>query len=176
LLEREGKIGHVTFIDGAPNLIKTLATEHYKVHTDEAIQESVIGHIFSSVFSNLDDDFIKDVLSQTSWLDRCNKIVELASVQGIYGKDFMKLMLNALVNRIKIILNTDIKVSSINNSKGTLLRPTLASVTTIAENYDLHVNFKENIDVKYFDGNHFSILENPKLWETLNQIHLSLAN
>lgn len=161
-------------IDGAPSFIKTLALEHYKVHTDEAIQDSVVAHIFSNVFANLDDDVIRDVFSQTNWIEKSKKVVEFANMKGMYGKDYMMLMLNALVNRVKIILNTDIKISSITNSKATLLRPTVASVTTIAENYDLNLNFKQDIEVKYFEGNHFTILENPKLLQTINEIHANL--
>lgn len=117
---------------------------------------------------------MKDVFSQTTFNDKANRLVEISSGKQIYGKDYLKLMLIALINRIKIILNTSIKISSISHSTATLLRPTTASVANISESYDLDVNFKEKVKVKFLDGNHFTILENPELLEIINQIHSEL--
>lgn len=173
-LESLGKTGHITFIDGAPDLIKTLALETYKMDSDAEIQNSVIKHIFANVYSNIGEDFAKEVLSQPSWAEKVEKIVELSTVQKVYGKEYLKLMLNALVNRIKIILKTDTKISSIEHCSSTLLRPNTMSVTNISESYELDKNFKKKVEVIFMDGNHFSILENPKLVEQLNTTHSQL--
>lgn len=173
-LESLGKVGQVTFIDGAPVFIKTLTLEQYKVNTDEAIQNSVIAQIFSNVFSNLDDEFVKEVFTQPTWQDKVNKIVEFSTDQKVYGKEYLKLMLNAMVNRIKIILTTETIESCIDGCSVALLRPTTASVTTINETYELDKSFKNKVEVIYFDGNHFTILENPKVVEQLNVLHSEL--
>jgi fatty acid synthase, animal type len=175
-LESIGKTGHITFIDGAPLFIKTLAVEHYKVTTDEELQNSVIAQIFATVFTNLEEDYVKEVFNQPTWQDKVNKVVEFNTVQKVYGTEYLKLMLNAMVNRIKIILSSDTKISSIKKCSATLLRPNTASVANINETYDLDENFKNKVDVIYLDGTHFSILENPKLIEELNSLHNQLEN
>lgn len=174
-LEKQGKTGHITFIDGAPLLVKTLAQERYKINTDEAIQNSVIAHIFQNVFSNIDDDFVKDVFTQPTWNDKIERIIEFADSQKLYGKEYLKLMMHALVNRIKIILNTDIKICNVDSSTSTLIRPTTPSVANISENYDLDVNFKRKVDVIYLEGNHFTVLENPLLLEKLHELHFAIG-
>lgn len=114
---------------------------------------------------------MQNVLNQPTWPEKVNKLAEFSQEAKVYTKEYLKLMLNALVNRIKLILNTDTKISSISNSTAILIRPTIASVSNISEDYELSENFKVKLDVLRLEGNHFSILENPILIETLNKHH-----
>lgn len=174
-LEAEGKYGVITFLDGAPTLIRALASDHYKNSNDEAsIQNSVIIYIFSNVFGTVDDNFVNKVSSLGTWNEKVDLILEFTNMQKQYGKEYLRSILNALVNRVKIIMTTDVKISSLKSTLATLVRPTIASVKNISENYDLDVNFKEKVDVMYLEGNHFSLLENPLLLETLNNVHSTL--
>lgn len=176
ILEANGKTGHVTFIDGSPLMIKTIACEYYKVRTDDAIQKSVIGHILSTVFTDLDDEFVKNVSSEPTWEGKVDKIAHFSDAKKIYAEEFMRLMLIALLNRVKIILDTDIKISNIVNSTSSLIRPNTSSVANISENYDLDINFKNPVEVMFLDGNHITILENPSLVEVLNNLHATIAS
>lgn len=174
-LEAEGKYGVITFLDGAPSLIRALASDHYKNSNDEAsIQNSVINYIFSIAFGTVDDNFVTKVSSLETWNEKVDLILEFTNMQKQYGKEYLRSIVNALVNRVKIIMTTDVKVSSLKSTLATLVRPTIASVKNISENYDLDVNFKEKVDVLYLEGNHFSLLENPLLLETLNNVHSTL--
>lgn len=176
ILESNGKSGHISFIDGSPLLIKTLTLEHYKVKTDEAIQNSIVGHLLSNIFTTLDDDFVRDVFSQQTWNEKIHKLVHYSEVHNFYKKDYLKLMLIALVNRIKIILNTDVKISSISKCTSTLIRPNTASLSNVCENYDLDINFKETkTNIIFLDGNHFTILENPSLLEIITESHKNIG-
>lgn len=157
-------------------LIKTLTLEHYKVQTDEAIQNSIVGHLLSNTFTNLDDGFVRDVFSQPTWNEKINKLVNYSEVHNFYKKEYLELMLIALVNRVKIILSTDLKISSISKCSSTLIRPKIASLADICENYDLDINFKETkTNIIFLDGNHFTILENPSLLEVITESHKTIG-
>lgn len=172
-LEAKGKCGQITLIDGAPLFLRTITMEHYKDQTDEAIQNTVIAYSMSFLFSNLEDDVVKDILSLSTWEEKVNKACDIS--YGVYGKEYLKLMLNALVRRIKHMLVTDKKNFKLcNQFKATLIRPKTAAVSNISEDYDLQPQFKKKVDVVFIEGNHFSVLENPDLADELNKNHALL--
>lgn len=170
-LEAEGKSGVISFLDGAPALIRALTSEHYKVVTDDAIQNSIIIYSYSTIFGTIDEEFVTKVLSLKTWNEKVEYCLEFSNNQKQYGKEYLRNILHALINRVKIVMTTDIKISSLSNTTAKLIRPTVASVKNIKEDYNLDVNFNDPVDVSYLEGNHFSILENPLLLETLNNIH-----
>jgi len=99
------------------------------------------------------------------------------SDQHVYGKENLRLMLNASFNRSKIVLSTDSKLSSLANTKATLIRPTVPFFSaSIDEKYELQSNFKEKVELTYLEGKHFTILENPELLRILHGIHAMLVN
>jgi fatty acid synthase len=151
-----------------------LTLEHYKIQTDEAIQNSILAHIIDIVFSSSDKKILQEVFAQTTLDERVQKIVNFSDSQHIYGSKFIKLMVIALVNRVKIILNRDVKISSITKSTATLIRAKTATISNISEDYGLNSNFKQKINVTHLDGNHFTLLENPLLLEILNKIHADM--
>lgn len=173
-LESLGKIGHITFIDGAPVFLKTLAVEHFKERTDlEWVQNAVLVNILSNILREIvDDEFILEVLKQQTWAEKTNMLADYPKFKNLYGKEYSNAVMNALAYRVWIILTGDTTITSLSNTSALLVRPNTASVTNISENYDLDVNFKKGlVEVNYLDGDHFSILENPKLMETVNGLH-----
>lgn len=171
ILERKGKSGRITFIDGAPALLKAIVSEYIKEQNDEAVQQGALLAIFSVISKASDDKFIAKCFKAPTWDE---KVVALSSNEEalrLYGKEYLALMIHAIFNRIKIVLKSDVKICSAKRTVGTLIRPTTASVNSISESYDLDVNFEEKLDVKYLEGNHFSILENPELVDNLNDLH-----
>lgn len=177
-LESLGKAGHITFIDGAPAFLKALTVEHIKERTDiEYVQNVVLGNILANTLRDVvDDEFILQVFKQPTWAEKTNMLADYPKFLNLYGKEYSNAIMNALVNRIRLVLMADTTISSLTNTTALLVRPITVSVINISENYDLDVNFKEgHVDVNYLDGDHFSILENPKLMETVNQLHASIG-
>lgn len=176
LLERNGKSGMITFIDGSPALLKAIAMGNSKSISDEEIQQRVLAISFAAIHSKADESFVKECFCQPTWSGKVEKAATSPEIQRNYSKEYLTMILNAIFNRTKIILKSDLKVCSTSRTKATLIRPTTASVVNISENYDLDVNFKDKVEVKYLEGNHFSILENPELVENLNALHSLLEN
>lgn len=177
-LESLGKTGHITFIDGAPVFLKALTVEQFKERTDiEYVRNLVLGNIVSNTLRDVvDDEFILQVFKQKTWAEQINMLADYPKFLNLYGKEYSNAVMNALANRIRLVLTTDTTISSLSNTSALLLRPITASVINISENYDLHANFKKGlVDVNYLDGDHFSILSNPLLMETVNKLHASIG-
>lgn len=171
-LESLGKTGHISSIDGSPSFIKKLVMLQFK--TEDVIQNLLVVLICSNIFTILDETFIKEVLAYKTWEEKVEKLTSLD--QNVYGKEYLKLMANALFNRVKTVFNSEtLKISKL-KSTSMLIRPNSASLTNIDEAYDLDENFKKKVKVTFLDGNHFSILENPSLIELLNLLHSELIN
>lgn len=169
-LESGGKAGRITFVDAAPALIKNMLLARHEHSTDEQIQNSVIETLVLSVWDNNPID-VKSVLSLPTWDEKVNQVLMFVADQQLYGKEYLRLMFNALLNRVKVVLSNDLKITSLTKSKATLIRPNIPWVLNINEKYDLQLNFKEEVKLLFLDGNHFTILENPLLLDTLNKIH-----
>lgn len=175
-LERIGKTGHVTFIDGAPVMTRIFAQQHYKEHSEEYIRNHFVGNLLTSLLTKQNSEYVNNVLDLPTWDEKINAVVEIISSQNIYSKEYLMLMLNALVNRTRMILNLPDKLCMLETTTATLIRPVTSAVGDLKENYELDLNFKTDVEVKCVEGNHFSILESPQVLEILNKIHSSLEN
>lgn len=98
------------------------------------------------------------------------KIIEISKNEKVYSDEYGIILLNSFVNRIKLTLSVDLKkFSSLEQTPITLVRPTEFSILEIEDDYGLSAYSSENIDIKYIEGNHITILENPKLHDLLNE-------
>lgn len=176
MLENDGKFGSVTLIDAAPALVKGKFCIRYTNNqfTDELLQKDIIQFLVSALCENSID--VDSTIKFSTWEENVEQALTLLTNQKVFGKEYLRLMMNALLNRLKIISSADIKLSSANKSKATLIRPNTPWVPDIDEKYDLQPYFKETVDLIYIDGNHFTILENPSLLGILNKIHSELEN
>lgn len=50
-----------------------------------------------------------------------------------------------------------------------LYKPTVSTVVDLAEDFNLGQFSEEKVEIKYFDGNHVSILDNPELAKEINK-------
>lgn len=171
-LESQGKSGTITFIDGAPIYLKMLTAGRYQ--TDDQLQNDIIDFITAGSMKGVLD--LQSVSASLTWDEKIKHVLSFITDQQKYGKDYLRLLLHAVFNRMKIALYTDAKISSLEKTKSILIRPKVAWIPNINEHYDLQVNFKEKVRLSYLDGTHFTILENPMLLDTLNQIHSEIEN
>lgn len=174
-LEANGKTGEITFIDAAPALLKSYSLTRYKNSSDEQIQNNIIENLTLVVWGRSID--VKPITTLLTWEEKINQILAHVTDQQIYGKEYLRLILNALFNRTKIVLNTDTKISSLTKSQATLIRPSIPfSPEDIDEKYELQLNFKENVELMYLEGNHFTVLDNPLLLKILSKTYSKLKN
>jgi hypothetical protein len=169
-LENSGKTGHVSLIDSSPKLMKILTLEQFK---SEELCEDLLGRLMCShILDNGNQFYTKEIATKKTWEEKVEKIANFD--QKIYGKEYIRLVLTALSNRLKLIFRLENDFVSELDSSLTLVRPSATTVTNIEENYNLQENFRQKVQINFLEGDHFSILENSELVDLLNQHHLKI--
>ncbi|CRK99510.1 CLUMA_CG012829, isoform A [Clunio marinus] len=176
LLESKGMTGHVTMIDGSPLLMKRLLHDQYKDKTDEGIENTISHNIFSIGFTNLEDEALKKISTVSRWDEKIKILAQFKGVDKLYSNEYVNVMMRGLINRIKIILNLDIKSFGTYTATAALIRSTISTVANIDDKYDLQNNFEKNVDLLFLEGTHFEILESQSLIDILNKFNSLIVN
>jgi fatty acid synthase, animal type len=172
-LENFGKIGKVTTIDGSPKFLKRLALEHLPSNFSEELIQAIT--LTNTVFMCIPDDdgtILRAIMEEPTWDAKLTKFCELYRDKRIYTEEYAKKIINALVNRL--LLTTSIDLTSfaiLQRTPLTLIRPSMASLQDIDDDYGLSRYTPNQIAINTVEGNHATILENPQLAQTINSIH-----
>lgn len=173
IFEESGLIGNLVLIDGAPMFLKKLSVDHLTSDfTDESIQTILLANSIQTVFHEDDGEITKLVLSKPTWDARLDKLTEFTKEHKLYSDLYLRNILNALVNRIKLVLNLNIELfKPLKRTFITLIRPTEASVIDIDEDYGINKLSGHKINIKFVEGNHITMLENHKLTALINDLN-----
>lgn len=173
IFEEFGLIGNLVLIDGAPVFLKKLSIDHLTSDfTDESIQTMLLANSIQTVFHEDDGEITKLVLSKPTWDARLDKLTEFTKEHKLYSDLYLRSILNALVNRIKLVLNLNIELfRPLKSTFITLIRPTEASVIDIDEDYGINKLSEHKINIKFVEGNHITMLENIKLTALINGLN-----
>ena len=173
ILEESGMKGKLVLIDGAPLFLKKLSIDHFTSdYTDETIQTMLLANSIQTVFHEDDGEIAKLVLSKPTWDSRLDKFIEFTKEHKLYSDLYMRNILNALVNRIKLVINLNIEsFKPLKHTTITLIRPTEASVINIDEDYGTNQLCEHKINIKFVEGNHITMLENDKLIGLINDLN-----
>lgn len=171
-LKNLNKSGKVIFVDGAPKFLKKLSIEHFPQNFTKDDVRSVV--LTNAIFISYPDDdgrVFRAVLNEKTWDYQVKKFVELYPGEKLYSEQYANKILNASVNRIMITLKMSLKeFPQIQNISATLIRTTEPTVSNIEKNYGLTDFIKNIVDVIYLEGNHETVLNNPKLIEIINNV------
>lgn len=171
-LEEMGKTGKVIIIDGSPELLKRLVTEIpvESENFDESIQKLLLHQAFKLILPTDASGRLAQVVIQKGWEAKLQKIDELYNDFKLYKKDYVLKSLSALFNRIKLLLEMDLKYfRPLDSTPLTLLKPTETSLATINADYGLGIYSPANeISIHVMNGNHVTIMENVDLPNAIN--------
>lgn len=169
MLEDTGLKGHVVLIDGGPMFLKKLAVDQMSTsYSDEVVQTVLIGGILHTIFPEQKVDLVKLLKECPTWEERIDRIMELCKDQQIYTEEYLRKMTHALFYRIKMALEYDLDTVHKIQSNITLIRPNEVSVVDIDEEYGLSKYTNGVVNLKFIEGNHITMLENPKLSQIIN--------
>lgn len=173
IFEKSGMKGKLVLIDGAPLFIKKLSIDHFTTdYTDETIQTMLLANSIQTVLHSDDGQIMKLVLSKPTWHSRLDKLVEFTKDLNLYSDVYLRSILNALVNRIKLVLNLNIEsFKPLKHTLITLIRPTEASVIDIDEDYGTNKLSDHKINIHFVEGNHITMLDNHKLTGLINELN-----
>lgn len=177
MLEKQGKKGNLVLIDGAPLFLKKLVVDQMPISdTDEAVQSVLLSGVLRVVFPEEKVDVFQIMRENPTWEERVEKILDLCKEQYLYSTDYLRDMANCLFHRIKMVLDFKPDFHDIIKSSITLIRPTEISIVDVDEDYGLKKLTRGAVNVKYVDGNHLTMLENPKLVQIINELDPSLES
>lgn len=177
LLEELGLRGQIVLIDGAPTFLKKLVVDQMPTaYTDEAVQNVLISGIMRTVYPEEKVDVLQIMTSYPTWESRVEKVIELASDQYLYSTDYLRTMSNCLFQRIKMVIDYKVDPSRVLKSPVTLVRPTEISIVDVDADYGVHKLTSGTTSVKFVEGNHLTMLENPKLIQIINDLDPALGS
>lgn len=178
LLERSGASGRVLLIDGAPVYLKRLEAAITKsTSKDENSEDVLIMMAFFNLCSaEQTEKFTTQLHACDSWPKKMDLLHDYLpeTIKAIYSTPYLHKMLAAMSNRLKAVSKLNIngnareKVVKL-QSPVTLLRPTQASFTDIAEDYELSAIAARPIDVRYVQGNHLSMLDSANITQIIDE-------
>jgi fatty acid synthase, animal type len=169
-LEDCGKSGKVVLIDGSPKYIKALAAANLSSNfTHEQVESLVMTNAVKIFFGQKSLEKLKIVFAEATWKDRVEKLLELSNNLQPYSDQFVRIMLNGFLNRTKIAIQLDVeKFQKLSKTPITLVRPLESSIQNVEDDYGLRLQTEKHFELMFIEGNHSTILENPKLVEILN--------
>jgi fatty acid synthase, animal type len=170
-LEKEGKKGSITAIDGSPLLSRLMQAQSDK--KDETEYGSyILTYILSLLYQTVEKSMTEEIVKCESWEDKLECFLELAADQKIYSKSYLRNVANSALNRAKIIKNTsDEQLDFIRLYSCTFIRPTQLTREHESECYNFDTFFEQKIDVINLEGNHQTVIDNPDLVIVLNKLH-----
>lgn len=183
-LEKRGKLGHLVIIDGSPRyLIKLLHGLRRNTSQTDNLENDLIMILYTH-FCNTDqlDVFIKKLAQCDKISSKVELIADFVSpeLKTTYSAKYVLNLIVAVFNRLKALVkfnalfdNTDELTAMIDSklkSPITLIRPTQTAIADISEDYDLHKFSECEVNVRYVDGNHLTVIENVELSNILNDL------
>lgn len=177
LLEQTGAIGRVLLIDGAPVYLKRLETAITKsTSKDENTEDVLIMLTFYNLCSGEQTDkFTAQLQECDSWAKKTELLHGYLpdAIKSAYSTQYLNRVLTAMSNRLKAVTklngNSDAADQIVKlQSPVTLIRPTQASFTDIADDYELSKLAARPIDVRYVQGNHLSMLDSEEITQIID--------
>lgn len=172
LLENNEKSGKVLLIDGSPKFIHQLSNQLVPSDaSDEQLQEIILFGCIKLLFRESAQEMIKKIFSNQTMESKLEAFLVHAKDYSMYSSDYGRQMINGLLQRFKISLNSDkISFSKLINSTLTLIKPSEMSLLEIENDYGLKEFVDNDVGIKLFEGDHVSILSNPNLVEYVNEV------
>lgn len=165
--------GHLTIIDGTPEMLGTIVKTHMIGKTQSDFQNYVLGYLVTLMYQNVDSrKKLGYLLTTETWDEKCEKTVDLLLDLGYkYGRDDMKCLLNAYYGRAFLLSEMEESYSLIEKSTCVFIKPSETTLEHQSETYELKKYFKNKIDVFNVQGNHQSMIDNPEVIRILNDIN-----
>lgn len=181
ILEETGMKGYVVLIDGAPQFLKQLSYGHIGAKTnitDEMIQHMLILGILRNAFPEDSHDEILSALGEFStWSDKVDCLIQFSSKLNLeHSESYLRSLVDSLFKRLKMVFDFDADNIRKIKSSITLIRPTEVAVVDIEEDYELSKYTKGTVDLKFIEGNHATMLDNPRLSQIINDADPNLES
>ncbi|KAL3270432.1 hypothetical protein HHI36_020987 [Cryptolaemus montrouzieri] len=170
LLEKKGYKGTMTCIDGAPDMLMEMCKQEMRSGSDAEFETVILCHLMALYLP------YEIILKNREKLYKCNTFEErlevaqqIASTDSTHSPQYQRKVCIAFHTRIKELKTYEPDYSKV-QSVVRLFKPSTLSVLNISDDYKLS-NLCANVqEVRVFEGNHMTILENLEVAEAINGI------
>lgn len=173
--EKLGYNGQMMLIDGAPHFLKQLTHRHFgEILTDTSLYNILLSSIITSIFpEERAESLVQIFQSLPSIEEKFIKFKEFAKRQHLYSIPYSETMMRAMANRIKIAHGWNMDQQLL-RTPITLVRPSEVAIVNMEEDYELRKVTKGKIVVKFIEGSHTTMMDNPILAQLINEFDPAL--
>lgn len=173
ILERAGKSGQIALIDGSPDFMYKVSNQMIcDSGSDEALRERGLKNFITIMFMDASEDVIAKVFERPTWDGRIDLLHEFMTGRVQYSAMyFKKLLLTGMVARLKMCLKVDeMRTQILTSTPITLFKSSETAMIPIDEDLGLRKFTDNHFNVHVVDGDHITILNNPKLLPSLKEL------
>ncbi|KAL4704385.1 hypothetical protein ACJJTC_017619 [Scirpophaga incertulas] len=172
-LESEGSKGTVFCLDGAPEFLYAFLTMTIAFKNEFQLQNSLLCHTVDIIAPN--NDVTKDLMEKLneieSYEERVVYTINASPVQSKYSNKYIASVAAVTLDRLKVVLNYDMKNIKKLKSPIILLRPKENPLNMVVEeNYGLDKLTEAGVTVHFLEGNHVTIIENKDVANIINKV------
>ncbi|XP_055306391.1 fatty acid synthase-like [Sitodiplosis mosellana] len=177
MLEKMGKVGRLVLVDGSPEYLFRLAKG---ICQSGHVEGNIENDLFMILFSHFCDpesveDFVKGLVACPNIPAKLECLAKFVSSEykNKYSTEYLHDMIVAILNRLKLIVEEDVMDNILDTKLKAsiiLIRPTEVSFADINADYNLNKYSEHEVNVKYVEGHHLTVIENVELTNILNEI------
>lgn len=179
LLEQNGLTGEIIIADGSVSLFKRFlkVLMPNMEPTQENVSSFLVTQLAFEILPELKADAIRDVLLEEKTLEaQIDKYISLMKKRN-YSSEYLKDIGYGLTNRVKMVLSESEEYTGAKiQSNITLIRPSTNLVVDIENDYQLKQYTNGQVAVQFIDGSHLTMLDNPRLYQIINEIGTNKAS
>ncbi|KAK9884293.1 hypothetical protein WA026_005245 [Henosepilachna vigintioctopunctata] len=170
LMEQKGYKGTLTIIDGAPEMLMEILKHEIKTGSEAEFETVLLCHLMALYLPY--DIILKNrekIYRCSNFDDRCDVAYQVSSKDSTHSPQYQKKAAIAFYTRIKELRTYAPDYTKI-QSAVRLFKPSTLSVTNFADDYKLSELCANLVEIRIFEGNHLTILENVEVGEAINGV------
>lgn len=168
LLEAMGKQGKLILIDGSPSAMRINVCESLSDEpTDEELQNFIFEEFSRSKYGAMEIDILRNVFSHTTWNGRIEEYVKY--IKDEQAKGYVTKNFDALLNRLRMIMNENFKFTISENVKVTLIKPSNI-LSKISHDYGLREYCSGDIRIESVPEDYSAVIESRDIVDIIESL------
>ncbi|OAD57941.1 Fatty acid synthase [Eufriesea mexicana] len=169
-LEPHILIGNLILIDGSPNYMKTIKSEHFASTSEDEYENTCLTDILSVTNTPTLAECKLDLAKCKNWEEKLDTIFKHTTdeVRKIYSPQAQKAIVSFIYNRLSVLDKYDPSSRPPLRTPITLLIPEVPAVQLPDEGYGLEKLTHGKVTIHKIEGNHASMLDNDKIAAAIN--------
>ncbi|XP_023289558.1 fatty acid synthase [Orussus abietinus] len=169
MLEAEGLNGRLILIDGSPELMKAIISQHLTSTNEGDFQNTVLLGVMDMVAPAFNAQLAVELEKCATMTQRIEAYMNLIP-DGVlqFSKEDQMHFLTAIYSRLSAVIEYDCAPLPPIRSPITLIKPVRISAKTLSDDYGLQKVTRDKVEIYTVDGNHITILDDPRVAVAIN--------